>query len=132
VSGNLVGYSSIVARQIQNEITNQLKAKGLSEASADKAQLMVVPHVSGQRRVDVRGDYGYYGDTYAVRYVQGTLIIDIFDQAKKKHNSVQSAATRPAGRTGHARAVYATRPTSPGRPFAPGPTWLRRRAAECY
>jgi hypothetical protein len=41
-------------------------------------------------------------------------------------------ATRPAGRTGHARAVYAARPTSPGLRFAARPTWLRRRAAECY
>lgn len=82
---NLVGYSSIVGNQIQDEIAAQLKAKGFRAADPANADLMVVTSISGQQRADVVSDaYTLYGDAYTVRYVEGTLIIDIFDHAKKR------------------------------------------------
>lgn len=85
---NLIGYTSIVGGQIQEEIANQLQAKGLRAASPETADLVVVTSISGQQRTDLVSDgggwYGGYGDTYTVRYVEGTLVIDIFDRAKKQ------------------------------------------------
>ncbi len=88
-AANLVGYSSIVGGQIQEEIATQLQAKGFRAASPETADLVVVTAISGQQRADVVSDggfgwYGGYGDAYTVRYVEGTLIIDIFDRAKKR------------------------------------------------
>ena len=85
---NLIGYTSIVGGQIQDEIASQLQAKGFRAASPETADLVVVTSISGQQRTDLVSDgggwYGGYGDTYTVRYVEGTMIIDIFDRAKKQ------------------------------------------------
>lgn len=84
---NMPGYSSITGDRIQQDISQQLKIRGLQPADRQSADLAVAIHVSGQPRTDVEGDggwYGWYGDAYTVHYTEGTLVIDVFDRAQRK------------------------------------------------
>lgn len=82
------GYSSITEDNIQREIALNLEAKGLSKTSVDNADIVVRFSTSGKPQTDVwgGGGWGYYGGgtVTTTHYVQGTLVIDIFDANKRK------------------------------------------------
>ena len=81
----LPGYSPITAQRIQREIGSMLEKKGF-EAQAEGADLLVAFTVGGERRTDiVTTGRGYYGSgrPYARHYVEGQLVIDIFDQRQR-------------------------------------------------
>ncbi len=81
----LVGYSAITARRIQENIGTALESKGYRQVSASKADMMVAFTVSGEPRVDIVGyGPGWYGDTYTQHYVQGSLVINIYDTRSKQ------------------------------------------------
>jgi len=81
----LVGYSAITARRIQENIKTALESKGYQQVSASKAEMMVAFSVSGEPRIDVVGyGPGWYGNTYTQHYVEGSLVINIYDARSKQ------------------------------------------------
>jgi len=84
---NIPGYSTIMGEHIQAAIAQEMESKGFRSASSGAPDLMVVITITGQPRqdVDYAGGAGWYGGgAYTVNYVQGTLIIDIFDAEQSK------------------------------------------------
>jgi hypothetical protein len=74
----LVGYSAISARRIQEEIASALQTKGYNEVS--QGDMVVAFSVTGEPRTDLVGyGPGWYGDTYTQHYVQGNLVINIYE-----------------------------------------------------
>ena len=86
----------LVLKRINRAITDQLSAKGLTQSSSNP-DLLIATHTAVQDKVDVM-DYGYgYADYYwrgywgpryggggtqVTEYEEGTLIIDIVDNAE--------------------------------------------------
>ena len=81
----LVGYSDITGRRIQGEITKALQAKGYEKVSKSKADMVVAFSVSGEPRAEiVGGGPGWYGNTYTQHYVEGHLVINLYDAKSKQ------------------------------------------------
>ncbi len=93
-ASDMPGYSEITGRNIQEQIANNLQQKGLQPASWDEADLQVSFTLGGQARQqteywggwDGYGGYGGYGpgEMETENYVQGSLVIDMADRAKKR------------------------------------------------
>jgi hypothetical protein len=85
---DMPGYSEITGRNIQAQIANNLQQKGLQPASWDDADLQVSFTLGGQARQDTEywGGWGWYGEgeVETENYVQGSLVIDMADRAKKR------------------------------------------------
>ena len=86
-SRTLKGYSEIAGRHINSAIAANLEAKGFRMApEGAEGDLIVAFSIDGQPRQDVQwtgGGYGgWYGQSYTVNYVEGTLTIDLFDTEK--------------------------------------------------
>lgn len=82
-------YNSIVAGKIQTYIATNMEGKGYRKASLDEADFVVRFSLSGKPQTDVWGTtgYGLYragGSVQTIHYVQGTLVIDIFDSEARK------------------------------------------------
>ena len=81
----LVGYSDITARRIQDEIASGLQARGYQKASRSKADMVVAFNVSGEPRAEIVGyGPGWYGNTYTQHYVQGHLVVNVYDAGTKQ------------------------------------------------
>jgi hypothetical protein len=87
-ASDMPGYSEITGRNIQDQIANNLQQKGLQAASWDDADLQVSFTLGGQARQDTEywGGWGWYGagEVETENYVQGSLVIDMADRAKKR------------------------------------------------
>ena len=81
----LVGYSEITGRRIQEHIATSLQAKGYQKVSKSKADMIVAFSVSGEPRAEiVGGGPGWYGNTYTQHYVEGHLVINMYDAKSKQ------------------------------------------------
>jgi hypothetical protein len=91
-----VEVDRLVIKRIDRAITNQLTSKGLTQAS-NNPDLLIAVHTAVQDKVDVTNwgygyadyySYGYWGPRYGgggttvTQYEEGTLIIDIVDNAE--------------------------------------------------
>lgn len=99
---------ALVAKQLQNELKNQLAAKGFRHDDA-KPDLLIALHGGTEEIVSIRNNYrGYhYGNWYGgsrgslhqgggidvYEYEEGTLILDIID-AKSKELVFRSITTK--------------------------------------
>ncbi len=90
-ASDMPGYSEITGRDIQGQIANKLQQKGLQPASWDEADLQVSFTLGGQPRQQTEywGGWGWYGgygpgEMETENYVQGSLVIDMADRAKKR------------------------------------------------
>jgi hypothetical protein len=88
-SRSLKGYSEIAGRHINSAIATTLESKGFQMApEGQDGDLIVAFSIDGQPRQDVEwtgGGYGgWYGQSYTVNYVEGTLTIDVFDASKRQ------------------------------------------------
>jgi hypothetical protein len=81
-------YSEATGREIQRKIAHNLEQKGLQPATWDEADLQVSFMLGGQERQDDEywpgWDWYGPGDVTTENYVQGCLVIDIADRAKKR------------------------------------------------
>ena len=85
---DMPGYSEITGRNIQEQIAKNLQQKGLQPAGWDDADLQVSFTLGGQARQNTEywGGWGWYGagEVETENYVQGSLVIDMADRAKKR------------------------------------------------
>lgn len=94
-------YTTLVDKEIQKAITNELEARGLTKAeegdlkisfnvyTKEKVQTNTAPAMYGSA-FNYRGRYGYtYGmhytsETWITQYTEGTLNIDLVDRVQKQ------------------------------------------------
>jgi len=85
---DMPAYSEITGRNIQEQIAKNLQQKGLQPAGWDDADLQVSFTLGGQARQNTEywGGWGWYGagEVETENYVQGSLVIDMADRAKKR------------------------------------------------
>lgn len=88
---SLPGYDAAVAARIQQEIAAVLVAKGYAVAPPDTADLLVAFSVDGKPRSDqqltdvyVGGGYGWQGAESTVDYVEGELVIDLYEAKRRQ------------------------------------------------
>ena len=129
----LPGYSVLTGKKLNREIAAELSARGLMEVQGEEADLIVAFDLEGEQRTEVRSlpgssmgvSRGWYGvgwydrDVYTLDYVQGTLIVDVFDRARGElvwHGwssvSIHSDGGAEARRSDVVRAIFREYPVA--------------------
>jgi hypothetical protein len=84
----ILGYNEVSGAKIQQRIANNLRKKGLEQASWEEADLQVSFAFGGQAREDAQdwGGWGWNGpgELTTENYVEGCLVIDMADRAKDR------------------------------------------------
>ncbi len=90
--------NDLLDQRVRRAVTEQLRARGLVEASIESADLLVTYHVGLQDKVDIntfRSSFGYYPcwhcvgwgygtEVWVTEYTQNTLVIDLVSAETRK------------------------------------------------
>ena len=96
VRGDREGITSLLDRRVRAAVADELQSKGLASAARGDADLLVMYHLSAERKLDVDvinsnygagpGRWNRVGSTQTVvrEYQEGTLVIDLVDAATRE------------------------------------------------